>query len=141
MYLDTSVVVALYAREADSERCEAVTSGSDGFFSSELLRGEMTHALLAKERANIISADLREKIWTKFQEHLADGTVQLVPLNGIILRAATEVMTEVHPHVPLRTLDAIHLATFLSVDAGPLFTRDRRMLDAARRLNIPLAGV
>ena len=47
-------------------------------------------------------------------------------------------MLEVHPHVPLRTLDAIHLATYLSVITGPLFTKDARMRDAARLLEIPL---
>jgi predicted nucleic acid-binding protein len=43
-------------------------------------------------------------------------------------------MLRVHPHVPLRTLDAIHLATFQSVVAGPIFTKDKRMLAAAKLL-------
>jgi uncharacterized protein len=139
MYLDTSVAVALYAREPDSEKYEAIVAGSDGFFSSELLVGEMTSALLAKEKNKVISAGLREAIGAKFEEHLSDGTVQLVTLNGLMVREAAEVMRQVYPEILLRTLDAIHLATYLSVDAGPLFTKDRRMLDAARRLNIPLA--
>lgn len=140
MYLDTSVVVSLYAREADSEKCEAIAADSDGFFSSELLRGEMTGALLAKEKNKIISRDLREAILTKFDAHVADGTVRLIPLNGLVVREAVKVMRQVHPEVLLRILDAIHLATYLSVDAGPLFTRDRRMQEAARKLGIPLAG-
>lgn len=139
MYLDTSVAVALYAREAGSDRYETILAGSDGFISSELLRGELTRALLAKEKNRFISAALRETIQMKFEEHLLDGTVQLVALNGLVMREAVEVMRQVYPHVLLRTLDAIHLATFLSVDAGPLFTRDRRMIGAAQRLGIPLA--
>ena len=140
MYLDTSVAVAIYAREADSDKFEGIVAGGGGFFSSELLLGEITRALLAKEKNKNISPALREAIQTKFQEHVTDGTVQLIALNGLVMREATDLMRLVYPGVLLRTLDAIHLATYLSVDAGPLFTRDRRMLEAANKLGIPLAG-
>lgn len=140
MYLDTSVAVAIYARETNSEKFEAIVADSGGFFSSELLLGEMTRALLAKEKNQIISIALRKAIQAKFEEHVADGTVQLVALNGLVMREATAVMEQVYPDVLLRTLDAIHLATYLSVEAGPLFTRDKRMLAAAKKLGIPLAG-
>lgn len=139
MYLDTSVAVKLFIPERDSDECELVVGGL-GFFSSELLVGELWAATLAKERGKHISVAARAEIWQRFEALLSDGIVQLVPLNGLIVREAVEVMTQVHPQIPLRTLDAIHLATYLSVEAGPLFTKDRRMLDAARKLNIPLAG-
>lgn len=139
MYLDSSVAVKLFIPEPDSDECELVVGGL-GFFSSELMVGELWSATLAKERAKRISAAARAEIWQRFEELLNDGVVQLVPLNGLIVREAVEVMSQVHPQIPLRTLDAIHLATYLSVEAGPLFTKDRRMLDAARKLNIPLAG-
>ncbi len=139
MYLDSSVAVKLFIPEPDSDECELVVGGL-GFFSSELMVGELWSATLAKERAKRISAAARAGIWHRFEELLSDGVVQLVPLNGLIVREAVEVMSQVHPQIPLRTLDAIHLATYLSVEAGPLFTKDRRMLDAARKLNIPLAG-
>ncbi|MBP6506851.1 MAG: hypothetical protein KA257_04740 [Opitutaceae bacterium] len=63
-----------------------------------------------------------------------------MPLNGGLIREACDVMRQVYPDGLRRLLDAIHLATCLSVDAGPLFTRDQRMLAAARKLGIPLAG-
>jgi predicted nucleic acid-binding protein len=61
-------------------------------------------------------------------------------LSGETVRDAVEIMQQVHPGVPLRTLDALHLATYQNVIAGPLFSKDRRMLDAARLLGFPLAG-
>lgn len=138
MYLDTSVAVKLFVREPDSDECELVVGG-DGFVTSELFVGEFWSALLAKERAKHFGPTVRPAVWSEFNSLVAEGIVQLVPLNGIVLREAIEVMGQVHPHVALRTLDAIHLATYLSVDAGPLFTRDQRMIDAARLLNLPLA--
>lgn len=138
MYLDTSVLVKLYVNEPDSVACAGVASGHT-LVSSELAYGEVLSALLAHERAKRYSADARTRVWERFLQDHDEGRIHFVPLHGLIVHEAAEVMQEVHPDVPLRTLDAIHLATFLSVDAGPLFTRDRRMLEAARRLNLPLA--
>ncbi len=140
MYLDTSVATKLYIREPDSNEIETIARTGDGLFSSELLYAELRSAMLGKERLKALSAAQREAAWQKFQEHLAAGLMQLLPLNGIIVREASEIMAQVHPQVTLRTLDAIHLATVLSVDAGALLTRDHQMSAAAKKLSIPLAG-
>lgn len=140
MYLDTSVVVKLYCREDGADACEAVVSRANGFFSSELLHGELCSALLGKERSRAITAGLRADIWQLFLDHVGEGRIRLLALNGVVVREAAEVMTQLHPKIPLRALDAIHLATYLSVDAGPLFSCDQRMIEAARELGLNLAG-
>ena len=137
MYLDASVVVKLYVAEPDSAECESRLDGG-GQVSSDLLRLEFFSALLAKERDKEISAAERGLIWDLFESHVQERRIELIPLDGEIMRDALELMARVHPEVPLRTLDAIHLATFGSVSAGPLFTRDRRMNAAARRLRLPV---
>ena len=139
MYLDTSVAAKLYIREPDSDEIEAAASSGDGLFSSELLYAELRSAMLGKERVKALSSAQREMAWNKFQEHLEAGLLQLLPLNGIVIREASEVIAQVHPQVALRSWDAIHLATALSVDAGPLLTRDKRMIEAAKKLGLALA--
>lgn len=138
MYLDTSVLVKLYTREPDSAECERVV-GDHKIVSSELVYAELWSALLAKERNGTLAPDARQRVWELFEVHLLDDVIELIELDGLIVREAAETMARVHPHVPLRTLDALHLATFVGLDAGPLFTKDKRMLEAARRLNLPLA--
>jgi predicted nucleic acid-binding protein len=138
MYLDTSVFVKLYTREPDSAECERIVSGHK-IVSSELLYTELWSALLAKERSGALAPSDRQRVWEIFEMHLLDDLVELVTLDGLIVREAAEMIARVHPHVPLRTLDAIHLATFANLEAGPLFTGDRRMIDAARLLAFPLA--
>lgn len=138
MYLDTSVFVKLYTREADSAECEKIVAGHR-IVSSELLYTELWSALLAKERAGTLTPEARQRVWEVFEMHLLDDVVELVDVNGIVVREAAEMIARVHPRVPLRTLDAIHLATFANIEAGPLFTNDRRMIDAARLLAFPLA--
>ena len=139
MYLDTSVVVKLYVAEPDSAECEARLDGS-GLVSSELLLGEFFSALLAKERDKEISAAERGRIWALFESHVAERRIHLLALDGEVVRDARALMAEVHPAVPLRTLDALHLATFRAVSAGPLFSKDKRMNAAARRLPLPVVG-
>jgi len=138
MYLDTSVLIKLYVNEPDSVACDGVARGHS-LVTSDLAYGEVLSALLANERAKRLKPAERSLAWDRFLEDHENGKLHLVPLNGILVQEAAELMEEVHPQVPLRTLDAIHLATFLSIDAGALFTRDKRMLEAARRLNLPLA--
>ncbi len=140
MYLDTSVAAKLYLAEPDSDEVEAIVRKSEGLFSSELLYGELRSAILGKVRARALSGGQAEAVWAKFQEHLDEAMFTLLPVNGVVVREATEVMVQVHPDIPLRILDAIHIATFQGVDAGPFFTRDKRMLEAGRKLGLNLAG-
>ena len=60
--------------------------------------------------------------------------LKLVKLDGALLREANEIMFKVHPVVPLRSLDAIHLAAYGAARAGPLFSTDQRMVRAALAL-------
>jgi predicted nucleic acid-binding protein len=138
MYLDTSVFVKLYTREPDSAECERVVARHK-IVSSELLYAELWSALLAKERAGVLTPEARQRTWELFEVHLLEDVVELIELNGHVVREAAEMIARVHPQVPLRTLDAIHLATFAGLDVGPIFTADRRMIDAARLLALPLA--
>jgi predicted nucleic acid-binding protein len=139
MYLDTSVVVKLYTREADSSACERILEGHR-LVSSELLYAELWSALLAKERAGVLTSDRRLMAWELFESHLIDEFIALLPLDGLIVRDAAEIMAKVHPAVPLRTLDALHLATFGGIESGPIFTRDKRMMNAARELGFPFVA-
>ena len=137
MYLDSSVLVKLYVAEPDSAACNEKVSGAP-LASSELAYGEVWAALLAKERGKEIDNETRGQAWRTFLNDIEAQTITLFPLDFVMVREANDVMLEVHPHVPLRTLDAIHLATFRNVAAGPLFTNDKRMKAAAKFLELPL---
>lgn len=133
MYLDTSVLVKRYVAEPDSDHVDEVVVGFT-LVSSELVMGEFWSALLAKERGKAISVATREQVWKAFLNDIDEGVLRLIPLDGVMIREANDMMLRVHPHVPLRALDAIHLATYGSVITGPLFTKDKRMLAAAKML-------
>ena len=133
MYLDSSVLVKFYVREADTPACVGILAGQP-MASSELAYGELASALLQKERGGHITPQIRAAAWAAFLGDIAEQSIHLLELNGDTVRAAAEIMRMLHPRVPLRTLDAIHLATFQCTIAGPLFTKDTRMLAAAKLL-------
>ena len=137
MSLDSCVLAKLFVIEPDSASCANKVSGSV-IVSSELAYGELFSTLLRKERAGEINTAQRKLLWADFERQIREESIFLASLDGTIVRRARDVMSHVHPHVPLRTLDAIHLATYLSVITGPLFTKDIRMRAAARLLEIPL---
>ena len=133
MYLDTSVLVKRYVAEPDSDYVDEVVVGFT-LVSSELALGEVWSALLAKERNGVLTATARQIAWKAFLGDVEEGVLRMIPLDGVMIREANEMMLRVHPQVPLRTLDAIHLATYDSVTTGPLFTKDKRMQAAAKLL-------
>jgi predicted nucleic acid-binding protein len=138
MYVDTSVVVKLYVPEPDSKACEATVAGAN-LVSSRLLYCEFQSALLSKVARGIIANGQMAEVWREFERDLAARAIYLVPLDDVVVHDASALLRELHPLVPLRALDALHLATYLSVEAGSLFTKDARMIQAAARLGVPLS--
>ncbi|HZZ58310.1 MAG TPA: type II toxin-antitoxin system VapC family toxin [Opitutaceae bacterium] len=139
MYLDACIVAKLLLAEPDSLRCAEVVEGST-LVSSELVYGEITSLLLRKQRAGEIGPALGASAWTEFERLLAEECLWLAPLTRRVVRDVRTVMLAVHPRISLRTLDAIHLATYLSVVTGPFFTRDARLRQAAELLDIPVVA-
>jgi predicted nucleic acid-binding protein len=139
MYLDSSVLVKLYVAEPDSAECSKKISGAV-LASSELAYGEVCSALLSKERSNEISPETRIAAWAAFLHDIDTEVLTLFQLDFLTVQKANDLMLEIHPHAPLRTLDALHLATFRGVTAGPIYTTDKRMKMAARFLELPVVN-
>jgi predicted nucleic acid-binding protein len=137
MYLDTSVLVKRYVAEPDSDHVDEIVVGYT-LVTSELAVAETWSALLAKERNGALAPKARQQAWNAFLGDVDDDVLRLIPLDGVMIREANEMMLRVHPQVPLRALDAIHLATYDSVTTGPIFTKDKRMIAAAKLLGFAI---
>jgi predicted nucleic acid-binding protein len=137
MYLDTAILVKLLVREPDSDWFNRALLGQH-FETSELAVAEVHSALLAKERAGHLSVSERGRAAAKFNEMLAEDLVRLLPLNRIVLDRACAIQQACHPRNPLRTLDALHVATCDLHQCGVLSTTDARMRAACEQLAIAL---
>lgn len=118
-YLDSSAIVKLVVREAESGALRRYLRRRRPLVSSALARTEVLRALLpAGEEAIVRGRAVLQRI-------------DLVRVNDRILTAAGLLRPP-----QLRSLDAIHLATAeeLGDDVSALVTYDDRMVSAAREL-------
>jgi predicted nucleic acid-binding protein len=119
VYLDSSALVKLAVREAESDALRRHLRRRRPWVSSALARIEVLRSLLPGGE----------------QAVQAGGRVlarcELIRINESVLHAAATM-----PHPQLRSLDAIHLATADQVrnELGGLITYDERMAAAAREL-------
>lgn len=138
MYLDTSVIVKLFVREVDSEFYGKLTDGHP-VCSSVLAYTEVWSAILAKERSGGLAPTWRRRAWSAFDRSVMNEAIELIPMDSPIFKRANRILEKCHPKVPLRSLDALHLASADHSQDWPLVTNDSRMRDAAAILEMPLS--
>ena len=136
MYCDSCIIVKIYFPEANSGKVAIILGKTDFFHSSELVISEFKSAIARKFREGIIDRTEAKKIIEYFSADISDGKGQLLPVSREILGIAGEIILVLSPEVPLRTLDAVHLATCIEFSLGPLFSTDVLMLKASKKLGI-----
>jgi predicted nucleic acid-binding protein len=124
IYLDSSALVKLVAIERESDELDAFV-GDREIVSSEIARTEVVRAVARRHAGLIESA-----------EDLMAG-LSLMPVDRLITMSATWVRPW-----SVRALDAIHVASARALEPGleALVTYDKRMLEAARVVGLPVAS-
>jgi len=125
VYLDSSAGLKLLVKEPESPALRAWLNDRGGWTSSALFRTELVRAARRSHSARVLAA--REMI----------ARVAIVDVDTAILNEAADL----DPRT-LRSLDAIHLATALRVadELEAIVTYDRRMIEGARALGLPVAS-
>jgi len=137
MYLDSAIIVKLLIREPESEWFGNHLVGQD-FATSELALTEVNSALLSRERQGYITLRERVAAAEKFGVLLASETIRLLPLNRAVLERASAIQRACHPHLSLKTLDALHVATCDLHHGGRMSATDGRIRSACKQLGIAL---
>jgi predicted nucleic acid-binding protein len=125
-YLDTSAVVKLLVREAETAALRRWLRRRPRRVASALLHVELLRTA-RRAGAPALIAEARRML----------GGITLVSLDTPILDRAADL----DPGT-LRTLDAVHLATALTLgsDLAAVVTYDHHMAQAARTLGVPVAS-
>lgn len=122
LYLDSSALVKLVLPEPETEALREILSGWPERFSSALTRVEVLRA--------VRRAGVGRSAYERAENVVA--RVGLVDIDERVLYAAARLDPP-----ELRSLDAIHLATALSVpDLGGLVSYDARLVRAATRSGV-----
>lgn len=128
VYLDASALVKLFVPEPESDDLNEALSGLTAVIVSDLALTEMASALGRRTREKRLAGAEAQRLYREASKLRAwSHHVELTPP---IHRRAERLMLSLA--VPLRALDALHLATALDADAATVVTFDPRLRAAAR---------
>jgi len=129
-YFDTSSLLKFIIKEIGSEENLNIWNFSDEKVCSQLTRTEMHSALMRKVREGSVSASAMRARLNAMDKLFAD--VVLVDITSEVIDASCELVKE----LPLKSADAIHLATALMVRADLFSSSDKKLCAAASESGI-----
>lgn len=134
IYLDTNLVVALCAREEDSDRVEAaLASIVEPLLTSEWTRVEFTSAIGIKLRNRELSEQLARRALADYYQALEPGIEVVTPTREDYI-LASDYLQDLKSG--LRSGDALHLAVAVNQNATRLLTLDKVFIKAARGIGL-----
>ena len=130
LYIDSSALAKIYVPEPESDLLDEFLRGRQDLMISELAITEVVSAVARRRREGSLSAKQANEIRNALLSDATSGSFQRLDLNPSVHREAERMLLSTES-VPLRTLDALHIALALSGAATRIVTFDTRMADAA----------
>ena len=137
-YLDTSILAAYYCPEPLSQKVERIIMGTKLPGISSLTEIELASAISRKTREKNLSPEDGNRIFNQFQTHLKESLYRLISVENRHYQTAKNWILRFA--VPLKTLDAIHLAIAAESDLT-LLTADRPLAVCARYFGIKVVNL
>lgn len=129
-YFDTSSLLKFIIKEIGSEETRNIWNLSDEKVCSQLTRSELISALMRKVREGSVPARAVPEYQGAMDKLFAD--VILVDITSDVIGASCELIKT----LPLKSADAIHLATALMVRADLFSSSDKKLCTAASESGI-----
>lgn len=127
IYLDASALVKLFVPEEQSDALNQALAGLTDIIVSDLALTEMASALGRRTREQRLTREEAQRLYREASKlHAVSQHAELTPP---IHRRAERLMLSLT--MPLRALDALHLATALDAEAATVVTFDPHLRDAA----------
>ena len=137
IYFDTSFLSSLYAVDANTAAAvEAVQPIGAIRLVSQLTELELRNALqlrVFRKELTPASAQEAQSIWEK---NVADGHFQVCPLPEAWLKRSHIISKKTTARLGVRSLDLIHVASALELEADALFSFDERQRKLAREFKL-----
>lgn len=136
-YFDTSCLVKLLVAEANTKECSEGFREAPRVVTSVIAWAEIPVALARKRTNGEVTPD-QVKSMLLHVEHFFKVEVSTVALPDMFARPLKEIPRLADAYPPLRSLDAIHLASAIALrerqQGAPIdfFCADKRLIDAAK---------
>lgn len=138
-YFDTAYILRCYLNEEGSEAVRAVASRTEQLVTSELARAEFAAAIHRKRRERALSSRDSKVVMGQFAADCDAHVWEFVPVSGAIFHRVDKAFAALPTTVPLRSADAIHLASAAELGLSTIYSNDRHLLGAAKYF--ALAGI
>ncbi len=141
-YWDTSALAKLYVAEPDSALFEqkSATEGQAPVTARVTLL-EMRRVAFRKEAEGFLQPLFAETILRRLAAHVQAGGVRVVESDLAVMAEFDGIMAGCYrrtPPLPVRTLDALHLASARAVGQSEIVATDARLREAALFLGFSL---
>ena len=130
VYVDSSALAKLYLPEVESDLVDGFLRGRTDLMFSELSITEVISAVTRRRREGALGAGQANQIRDAVLADAESGSFRRLDLNPAVHRAAEQMLLS-SSGLPLRTLDALHIALAISGAAEQILTFDDRMAEAA----------
>lgn len=134
-YIDTSALAKCYVREPQSLRVLEWADAQGTLVTAALTLVEFRCLLGRRRRGGQIDGQLEQRALAEFDSHVRSGAWRIHPMPFGDYAAARDLI-DILPEVPLRALDAMHLAAARSCGATHFATADKIQADAAEALGL-----
>lgn len=132
-YVDTSVLAAYYCPEPLSESAQRALAEESERAISALVELELVSAFARKLRSREMRRADAHRLLATFQSHLEQGVYTRLAMDAKHFAKAREWLSTFE--VPLRTLDALHVAV-ASMQDCPLLTADIALARVCRKVGV-----
>lgn len=136
-YWDTSALGKLYVQESDSGDFERKAESVAVIVTSSLARLEMHRIAFRKEIGGQIPAQTAEEILRQLDQDIASGDIRIVTIDPAVEAAFGNIMAACYRQpapIPLRTFDALHLASARVAGETEIVATDKTLRTAATHL-------
>ena len=133
IYFDTSALAKWYLNEVGSGDVEKYIQEHGPVDMSDLTVVEMRCLLARRRREGNINPKTEIKIFATFEEDIRQRFLICHPLPDGLTAGAVNLLS-VHPDLPIRALDALHLMIAREIQAEVLATADRVMATGAKAM-------
>lgn len=138
VYLDTSALVKRYLPEHNSAAFETYFSELAPAHISRLTLVELRSTFARKRRQARLNPEQEAAAMNEVRIDIQNGLLTVAPSTDADFIEAFRLMDELTT-LPLRTLDALHLATASGLGSGVIATADDVMRRAAQQLQLEVA--
>lgn len=133
VWADTGFVASLFLKESTSSEARQLAAGTlEPIAMTRWSHLELRNALNRAVFTRRISAAERDALWRDVESDFARGTLLIQEVDDSAVLAKARALTDLHtPTAGTRTLDLLHVAAALLLDAAEFWSFDERQRKVA----------